>query len=146
MSQIFPNIVLFADIFVCSILSSAILSKHYLSCSIFNSDDDYCSHIWCGWCSQCTDWCSCNYNGEKDHKDEEESFKLMEGDGRFKGREANSYNGEGGHKKEEGNFKPVEEDRRFEGGEDGNNSKDEDHKKEESNPKLVEDGEETASK
>ena len=70
----------------------------------------------------------------------------MEGDGRFKGREANGYNGEGGPKEEEGNSKPVEEDGRFEGGEDGNYSKDEDHKKEESNSKPVEDGEETASK
>jgi len=109
------------------------------------TDDDYCSDLGC-LISKCMHWCSCDYNGEKDHKEEEESFKLREGDGRFKGREANSYNGEGGHQEEGGNFKPVEEDGRFEGGEDGNYSKDEDHKKEESNSKPVEDEEETASK
>jgi len=108
------------------------------------TDDDYCSDKGCN--PKCMHWCSCDYNGEKHHNEEEESLKLREGDGRFKGREANSYNGEGGHKEEGGNFKPVEEDGRFEGGEDGNYSKDEDHKKEESNSKPVEDEEETASK
>jgi len=124
------------------------LKGNYEDCT----DDNYCSY--CErtpetdnyWPGKCIHRCFCDYNGVKDHKEEEESLKLMEGDGRFKGREANSYNGERGHKKEEGNSKPVEEDGRFEGGEDGNYIKDEDQKKEESNPKPVEDGDETASK
>ena len=128
-SQIFPNIVLFADTFVCSILSSAIPSKHDLLCSIFNiSDTNQCRRNWCGGGS-CKKWCSCLTNGEENHKEEQESFKPMKEVGGFKGREDNSYYGEGGHKEEEGNSKPLEEDGGFEGGEP-----------------VEEDGEETATK